>query len=99
MSVHINFHRLAPATINHYTDATPAFITINANDNHHGRVSLYFLADDHPGGELDAAETWLLEALAKVTEAKVAQAKKQQDPLPFAAIGEPIDLTDVQVSA
>lgn len=115
MSVHINFHRLDPATVTHYPQVAPvgpvgpAFITINAKDNHHGSVSLYFLADDHLEGELVAAESWLLDALGKVVDAKIAAANAQQESLPVvqvgmggaflpaARIGEPLDLTAVDL--
>ena len=79
---------------NHFDD----FATIGAHDDKGNTASLFF-HPDRDGEELDNAETWLTETLLLVQQAKVAQAKKQWETLPFAAIGEPIDLTDVQVTA
>ena len=95
MSSSTNLHGVTHPTVEHYNDA--GFAVVKAHDANGNSVTLFFRADN--GNELDAAETWLLEALAKVTEAKVEQAKKQWETLPFAAIGETIDLTDAQVTA
>lgn len=59
------------AEVNHYPDLSRPALAITATDAARSAITLFFSPHDDMS-ELDRAEAWLLEALGKVTDAKIA---------------------------